>query len=110
MESRVVVGLGNPGPRYAGTRHNAGFVLAHRLVDRTRARRCEKTDQYEAWTATLALGGELRIVTPLTFMNRSGEALLAFGQRHDLVPERCLVVVDDVYLPLGVLRIRPSGG
>jgi PTH1 family peptidyl-tRNA hydrolase len=106
---RTIVGLGNPGSRYDGTRHNVGFAVAHRLVDRTRARPLERTADYEAWSAELAGGQRVSIVTPLRFMNRSGEALAKFRERHGLEPGDCLVVVDDVYLPTGALRLRPRG-
>ncbi len=106
--ARVVVGLGNPGPRYAGTRHNVGFAVMHRLVDRLKARPLERCSDYEAWHAETE-GGPLAIVTPLRFMNRSGEALLIYRERHGLDPAECLVVVDDVYLPTGTLRLRARG-
>ena len=107
----MVAGLGNPGPRYAATRHNVGFAVAHRLVDRLRARPLERDAAYAAWLApgAAAGGADLAIVTPLGFMNRSGESLVVFGRRHGLEPGRCLVVVDDVWLPLGRLRLRARG-
>ena len=107
----MVAGLGNPGPRYAATRHNVGFAVAHRLVDRLQARPLERAAAYEAWLAPGKgrAGGDLAIVTPLGFMNRSGESLVAFGQRHGVDPGLALVIVDDVYLPLGRLRLRARG-
>lgn len=107
----MVAGLGNPGPRYAATRHNVGFAVAHRLVDRLKARPLENNAAYAAWRAEGrgAGGRDVAIVTPLQFMNRSGEALAAFGRRHGLVAEDSLVVVDDVYLPLGRIRLRAQG-
>lgn len=108
----MVAGLGNPGPRYAATRHNVGFAVAHRLVDRLEARPLERSAEYAAWLAhgRGADGSrDLAIVTPLRFMNRSGEALAAFAQEHRFEPADCLVVVDDVYLPLGRIRLRAKG-
>jgi PTH1 family peptidyl-tRNA hydrolase len=105
VERRVVVGLGNPGADYEGTRHNVGFAVARRLCDRAGAKPHETTRTYASWSAE-----NLVVLTPLTFMNRSGEALVQFGERHGLVPEDVLVVVDDVYLPLGALRLRARGG
>ena len=107
----MVAGLGNPGPRYEATRHNVGFAVAHRLVGRLDARLIERTPEYAAWLAPGkgSEGRDLAIVTPLAFMNRSGEALHAFGAAHGLVPSECLVVVDDVYLPLGKIRLRAKG-
>lgn len=107
----MVVGLGNPGPRYAATRHNVGFAVAHRLVDRLGARPLERAAEYAAWLApgAGAAGRDLAIVTPLLFMNRSGPSLEAFGFRHGLDPGQGLVIVDDVHLPLGRLRLRAGG-
>jgi PTH1 family peptidyl-tRNA hydrolase len=109
VPDRVIVGLGNPGPRYAGTRHNVGFAVAYRLVDRLKARSLERRKEYDAWQAELG-DRSLAIVTPLLFMNLSGEALLEFRERHgEFEPANGLVVVDDVYLPTGTLRLRGRG-
>jgi PTH1 family peptidyl-tRNA hydrolase len=110
MASRVVVGLGNPGPEYRETRHNVGFAVAHRLADRLQATPLETTRTYEAWSSVLGEDSELVLLTPLTFMNASGRALEEYGARHGLTAESLLVVVDDVYLPLGQLRLRAQGG
>ena len=109
VPDRVIVGLGNPGVRYAGTRHNVGFAVVHELVDRLKARPLERRDDYEAWQTDLA-ERSLAIVMPLRFMNLSGEALEVFRERHGAIsPANCLVVVDDVYLPTGTLRLRAQG-
>ncbi len=105
MPVRVVVGLGNPGPRYAQTRHNLGF----RVVDLVGRR------WGVSWSTTpvaaIATGpSHPALVKPLRFMNRSGEALSTVLTSRDVAPEDVLVVVDDVDLPLGTLRLRPSGG
>ena len=102
-----MVGLGNPGPRYHATRHNAGFLAIDELAARTRAAGSVEQD---AWLAEATLAGEpLLLVKPQSYMNESGEPvarLLAArgGSAQDLV-----VIVDDVALPLGRLRVRPSG-
>jgi PTH1 family peptidyl-tRNA hydrolase len=101
---RVVVGLGNPGKDYDGTRHNVGFAVAALLRDRLQAKPLEQTRTYAAWSTD-----ELVLLTPLTYMNLSGTALEEFGERHGLTPADVLVVVDDVYLPLGTVRIRARG-
>jgi PTH1 family peptidyl-tRNA hydrolase len=104
MESRVVVGLGNPGPEYAGTRHNVGFAVVHRLADRLQAKPLPATRTFRAWEARLE-SEPLVLLTPLTFMNLSGRALEEIGA----MAEQVLVVVDDVYLPLGQIRLRAGG-
>ena len=105
---RAVLGLGNPGPRYADTRHNAGFRVLDLLAARWRAAPAATEREYRAWTAGRA-SGDVALVQPLTFMNRSGEALRALRER--MGPEEgLLVVADDVYLPIGALRLRPRGG
>ncbi|MEP7028188.1 MAG: aminoacyl-tRNA hydrolase [Candidatus Eisenbacteria bacterium] len=117
METRVVVGLGNPGPDYAGTRHNVGFAVAHLLADRLGAGPYETTRTYASWSARLGggagspeAGRSLVLLTPLTFMNLSGRALEEYRERHGLEVEQVLVVVDDIYLPLGQVRLRARGG
>lgn len=104
----LVVGLGNPGARYAHTRHNAGWDVVERLVERWRAAPLESTPEYRAWRAAPA-GREVDLWVPLTYMNASGEALRVWRERHAFEPAGLLVVVDDVYLPLGRLRLRTSG-
>jgi len=108
-----LVGLGNPGPRYAGTRHNVGHDVAHLLVERWKAKPVARTEAFDAWQARLpgGAGKQVAIVVPLLFMNRSGDALAAYeraiGER--VAPEETLVVCDDIYLPVGVIRVRPQG-
>lgn len=104
-----IAGLGNPGPEYAGTRHNIGFVLVERLAARWRA----------AWTlerkfqARLARaerdGRKVILGQPQTFMNDSGEAVAAVARFYQLPAGRILIAVDDADLPLGQLRLRPEG-
>ncbi len=112
MVTLVVVGLGNPGPDYAGTRHNVGFEVVHLLVERLQARPEETTRTYASWAARVPGDPErsLVLLTPLTFMNASGRALEEYRERRGLEVERVLVVVDDIYLPLGQLRLRARGG
>ena len=105
---RAVVGLGNPGERYRETRHNLGF----RVVEELARRRGVAVDRLEcdALVGRLREGDdELLLVEPQTYMNRSGYALRCLRERHGLEPERCLVVYDEVQLPLGRLRLRPGG-
>jgi len=103
-EARAVVGLGNPGDRYAGTRHNVGF----RVVEELGRRRGLRLDRREC-NALVAVDGPSLLVAPQTFMNRSGQAVRCLVERRSLRPEELLVVYDEVHLPLGALRLRPSG-
>lgn len=101
----MVAGLGNPGPAYAPTRHNVGF----RVVDCLAHRRGLRWRNAAAWDVALAPRGPL-LVKPQLYMNRSGVALAAALEAAGLDPGALLVVVDDVDLPLGTLRMRPAGG
>ena len=104
----LVVGLGNPGPRYARTRHNVGWRVLERLVGRWGATLAGEHDTWRAWRAGRA-GGSVDLLQPLTYMNASGAALEAWRERHAFDLAGMLVVVDDVYLPVGRLRLRASG-
>jgi len=104
----LVLGLGNPGARYANTRHNLGWRVVERLVARWQATPLESAPEYRAWRA-MPQGREVDLMVPLTFMNRSGEAVGVWRERHAFDAEGLLVLVDDVYLPLGRLRFRAAG-
>lgn len=108
---RLVVGLGNPGPEYADTRHNVGFRVVARLAARHAiALVPEKRLQGRFGTGRFA-GTALGILEPLTWMNRSGGAVAAAIAAYSLDPAADLIVVyDDLDLPFGRLRLRPSGG
>lgn len=101
---RVVVGLGNPGTRYARTRHNIGFLVAAELAG------SGWVDRLAAQTATVRIAGEtVLVVRPQTYMNRSGDAVLALSELEDFAPEDTLVVFDDFLLDFGRIRLRRSG-
>lgn len=104
----AVLGLGNPGARYARTRHNVGWWVLDLLAGRWNAVPGEAVREYRSRVAVVG-GREVHLVQPLTFMNLSGEALAAFGERHAETPEDVLVVADDVYLPVGTVRLRARG-
>lgn len=102
---RLVAGLGNPGPEFSGTRHNVGFLVADEL-----ARRTACTFGFEAkWNSDVARCGGRSLMKPQTFMNLSGEAVGEYARFYKLQREQVLVVIDDVSLPLGTLRLRRSG-
>lgn len=105
---RLVVGLGNPGPEYIGTRHNVGFEVLDRLASlygvafkKTRHRALAAVIRVDGLTVTLA--------KPQTFMNLSGWAVQSLLQAHCLSPDAMLLVYDDIDLPLGQLRLLPRG-
>jgi len=102
---RLVACLGNPGAQYAGTRHNIGFQIADEL-----ARRSLSDFKIDAkWNAETAQSGGRTFMKPQTFMNLSGEAVAGFSRYFKIQPAEVLVVLDDISLPLGTLRLRKSG-
>jgi len=105
---RLVVGLGNPGERFARTRHNVAWRVLDELASRGDARAGEDGSAFRARRARFG-GDEVVLMEPLTFMNLSGEAILEWQDRHGLDAGELLVVSDDVYLPLGTLRLRVDG-
>jgi PTH1 family peptidyl-tRNA hydrolase len=103
---RLIAGLGNPGPEYAATRHNVGFMV----VDQLAARFGSTWERSPQWKALSAKCGEVLLVKPMAYMNRSGEPLLMITQFYKIEPREILVVLDDLALPLGRLRLRANGG
>ena len=104
----IIAGLGNPGPRYDRTRHNAGFLVLERLRSAAGGSWVHREDRDEAW---IRLEGVDRLlVRPLTYMNRSGGPLAGALASAQLGASDLLVIVDDVALPFGRLRIRRQGG
>lgn len=103
------MGLGNPGPEYDGTRHNAGFRLADHLAARWRLGAFRRGDRARQVEGTLD-GETIRLVKPQTYMNRSGAALAPLRVLSGFDPSRdLLVLVDDVALPVGRFRLRGAG-
>ena len=104
----LVVGLGNPGPKYQWTRHNLGFLVIDELAQREDIP--VQRLKYKALTNTAVIGGEpALLMKPTTYMNLSGESVIQAVQFYKLPPQRVLVISDDVSLPQGKLRIRRSG-
>jgi PTH1 family peptidyl-tRNA hydrolase len=103
---RLVVGLGNPGPEYASTRHNIGFMVADQLA----AQFGSIWEKSSKWDALSAKCGSVLLIKPMSFMNRSGHPLFALAQFYKIEPQQILVVLDDLALPVGRLRLRARGG
>jgi len=105
---KVIVGLGNPGPKYAGTRHNIGFEVIDSLAA---APGCSLfREKFESFVAELPVGDQtVLLVKPLTFMNLSGRAVRAILDFYKLAVDQVLIICDDLNLPLGKLRIRAKG-
>ncbi|MFM1920106.1 MAG: aminoacyl-tRNA hydrolase [Candidatus Hydrogenedentota bacterium] len=105
---KMIAGLGNPGPAYAHTRHNLGFMVLDTLAERLGVRfDKEKHQGLVAEAATPA--GKLMLVKPLTFMNLSGACLAPLAKNKIFSPADILVVVDEVNLPMGRIRFRSGG-
>src|SRR5690606_4075906 len=105
----LLVGLGNPGPKYDATRHNIGFALADAMA------RAAGADDWKAKGKSLLCkapfaGSSLLFAKPQTFMNLSGEAVQALMAFYKIPPADMVVVTDDVTLPLGSIRVRANGG
>ena len=104
----LVVGLGNPGPKYDWTRHNMGFLVIDELAEREKIP-VQKL-KFKALTNTAVIGDQsVLLMKPTTYMNLSGGAVGEAARFYKIPPERILVISDDVALPQGKLRIRRSG-
>ncbi len=105
----LMVGLGNPGPKYANNRHNAGFQCLSRHAERHGLR-----FSFYRFRASLAqgivAGRRLLLARPLTYMNDSGEAVQPLVRHYRVAPGDLLIVYDDLDLPLGKIRLRARGG
>jgi PTH1 family peptidyl-tRNA hydrolase len=103
---KAIAGLGNPGPAYEGTRHNIGFAILDELAQRWRV-------PFKRWKSlaevAVARDRDALLVKPQTFMNASGEAVQRIVAFHKLEPAGLLIVADEAQLPLGRIRLRPSG-
>lgn len=103
----LVAGLGNIGSEYLGSRHNIGFRIVNRLVDDAGANFTE--ERYGAIARMRVKNCELIVLKPNTFMNLSGHAVRYWLQKENIPVENLLVVVDDLALPFGTLRLKPKG-
>ena len=106
--SWLIVFLGNPGPRYEMTRHNAGFMAADAMAKEKNVN--INKARFKALTATCDIGGEsVLLMKPQTFMNLSGDAVAQAAKFYKIPPEHVIVVSDEISLPIGKLRIRTKG-
>ena len=104
----LLVCLGNPGPKYEHTRHNMGFLAADLLAEREHIK--INRIRFKAVTAELTFGGQrVLVMKPQTYMNLSGEAVGEAARFYKIPANHVLVIYDDVSLPVGKIRVRPSG-
>ncbi len=109
METVIIAGLGNPGPKYQWTRHNAGFLFLERIARLEGLAITRK--QFGGLTAEWERNGtRLILLKPQTFMNLSGRSIMPALQFYKVQPEQLLVVHDEIDLPLGVARLKQGGG
>lgn len=103
----MIVGLGNPGGEYRGTRHNVGFEVVDRLKEKYKIR---YGTRHRAQVGLGSIGGvPILLVKPLTYMNLSGNAVAPLARQYEIAPDHILVVADDLDLPLGRVRLKPKG-
>lgn len=106
---KLIIGLGNPGERYQGSRHNMGFEVIDCLGDKLHMQRA-KTRKNALVSEGVYRGERLALCKPLTYMNLSGEAVRDLCRWYKVEPEDALIISDDVDLPVGTIRLRPYGG
>ena len=109
-ERHLLVGLGNPGREYRLNRHNVGFMLLDRLVEKHKLLGFTKRQGKALITTGTIAGVPVVLAKPQTFMNLSGEAVSALVRFYQVPLERLLIAFDEIDLPLGTLRLRPEGG
>lgn len=104
----LIVGLGNPGKKYEGTRHNAGFIALEALAEKLKVK--VNRVKFKAYVGEASLEGRrVLLMMPQTFMNLSGEAVTEAMRFYKLPPEKVLVMLDDITQPVGALRLRRKG-
>lgn len=107
---KIVVGLGNPGSQYQKTRHNAGFWFLDELASRSGVT-FRNDSRSQAEVATVEFGGvAVHLLKPMTFMNRSGQAVAVSARFHKVQPQQILVVHDELDFEPGVVRLKVGGG
>ncbi|MFA5362451.1 MAG: aminoacyl-tRNA hydrolase [Candidatus Omnitrophota bacterium] len=106
---KLIVGLGNPGIIYSGTRHNIGYTVVKALARGHKAAFRKEPGIQVLGARCRIQGNEVSLALPLTYMNLSGGAVKAFMEKYAVAPQDVLVICDDLNLEFGRLRIRPSG-
>src|SRR5688572_7087304 len=104
----MIVGLGNPGPEYKGTRHNVGFEAIDKLAEKNKIKLDKGKQQSRLGVGTIS-GRAVVLVKPLTFMNLSGRSIAPLAREYGIPPERIVVVADDLDLTVGRVRARSKG-
>lgn len=107
---RLIVGLGNPGPEYAATRHNAGQWFVERLAAKYGIRLSPEPKYFGISGRSTVNGQDLRLLIPTTFMNRSGQSVGALATFFKILPDEILVAHDELDLPPGTIRLKTGGG
>ena len=106
---KVILGLGNPGPRYAGTRHNIGFMVVERLAERWGVAMTDRKPSYAGGRGMVA-DTDCYLAVPLTFMNLSGKAVNDLSNKMGRQPANLIVVQDDIDMVPGRVRLKTGGG
>ena len=107
----LIVGLGNPGARYARTRHNVGFMAVEAWAAELAPARPSWSEKWKGLTTTVSCGGHRCVLLkPQTYMNRSGQSVQPAAQFHRVTPAQLVVVHDEIDFPLGRLAIKKGGG
>ncbi|WP_036172293.1 aminoacyl-tRNA hydrolase [Massilia sp. 9096] len=110
MSIRLIVGLGNPGPEYEQTRHNAGFWLVDNLANTLPGCRLQRESRFNAMVAKTSIGGrDVWLLEPLTYMNRSGQSVGGLAKFFKVAPDEILVVHDELDLPPGAAKLKKGG-
>ena len=107
MDKYLICGLGNPGAEYSGTRHNAGYMVLDAFAKASNI--CFEDKRYGYVAQTTLKGRKIILLKPTTYMNLSGNAVRYWLEKENIPTENLLVIVDDLALPLGKMRLRASG-
>jgi PTH1 family peptidyl-tRNA hydrolase len=110
MSIRLIVGLGNPGPEYEQTRHNAGFWLVDNLANSLPGCRLQREARFNGMVAKTSIAAsDVWLLEPLTFMNRSGQSVAALARFYKINPDEVLVVHDELDIAPGVAKLKKGG-